>query len=323
MANQKDEKTEARRPWSPRVFRVARATLAAGAVVTCFGFIALRTSYARASDAAMNFGDELLHLGERNPSGELKDSVYRLSINGQEAETANGFTRHSMTEVLDYFKAECDEHADGLVDKFATLDSSLVNLEPASGAPGYATIRDEKPDQGFVFCATTDHPVSKEERMSRLRQLVVTGDLGTLGDIRYVAVRKVDGGSHVVAAWTHGRFDLYAMFPKQGDAPGEDFPVAPRPEGSRRIFDGHIAGATYGVNIYEAKGEPDAVLAGVDTKLKAAGWKATPIFERIPKVAHAYSMGENLDILVNINQSTATTSSVTYVLSQMAGTTAR
>jgi hypothetical protein len=333
MAKQAEEKTgtppetsrgtSPRTPFAPRFFRVARATLAAAAVTTCFGFIALRTSYASASDAAMNFGDELLHLGERNPSGELTESIYHLNINGQRAETANGFTRHSMGEVLDYFKAQCDQHAEGLVDVFADLDSNLVDMQPVHGAPGYATIRGDKPSQGFVFCASTDHELTKQEKLGRFRKLTTTGDLGSLGAIRYVAVQKVEGGSHVVAAWTHGSFNLYAMFPREGDSPGLDFPAAPRPDDSRRIFAGLIDGASYGANIYEVKGEPDAVFAGVDAKLKAAGWKATPIYRRIPKVGYAYSLGDKLDLLITVNKATREDSSVTYLVSETIGTVAR
>jgi hypothetical protein len=308
---------------APRFFRVVRATVAAAAITTCFGFIALRTSYASANDAAMNFGDELLHLGERNPSGEVKDSSYHLNINGQQAETSNGFTTHTMGEVLDYFKKECDEHAQGLVDTFADLDGTLVDMKPVGGAPGFATIRGEKPNEGYVFCASADHELTKQEKLARLRALTTTGDLGSLGDIRYVAVQRVPEGSHVVAAWTHGTFNLYAMFPKDGDAPGEDFPAAPRPDGSRRIFAGLIGGAAYGANVYEVKGEPDAVFAGVDAKLKAAGWKATPIYKRIPQVAHAYSLGDRLDIVVNVKKARGENSSVAYVLSEMIGTVSR
>jgi hypothetical protein len=328
MAKRTEETTgtarpASRSPFAPRFFRVIRATIAAAAVTTCFGFVALRTSYASASDAAMNFGDELLHLGERNPSGEVTGSSYRLSINGQKAETANGFTRHSMGEVLDYFKAQCDQHAEGLVDTFANLDSSLVDMKPVSGAPGYATVRGEKPDEGYVFCASADHELSQKEKVARISNLTRTGDLGSLGDIRYVAVQKVEGGSHVVAAWTHGTFNLYAMFPKTGDAPGDDFPAAPRPDGSRRIFAGLIDGAPYGATVYQVKGDPDAVFAGVDAKLKAAGWKPTPIYKKIPKVAHAYSLGDKLDIVVNVSKARGDDSSVAYVLSEMIGTVTR
>jgi hypothetical protein len=326
MAKQADEEKRTMRTLrntGPRFLRVMRATLAAAAVTTCFGFIALRTGYARASDVAMNFGDELLHLGERNPSGEVTDSVYRLNINGQQAETANGFTTHSVSEVLDYFKVQCDEHAEGLVDKFASLDSSMVDLQPAGGAAGYATIRNEQPSQGYVFCASADHDLSQSEKVMRLKRLADSGDLGSLGDIRYVAVRKVEGGSHVVAAWTHGSFNVFAMFPRDRDAPGEDFRSAPRPDNSRRIFAGHVDGAAYGANIYQVKGEPDVVFESVDATLKTAGWKAIPIYKRIPKAAHAYSMGDKLDIIVSVNKASHDNSSVTYVVSQMASTASR
>jgi hypothetical protein len=327
MTKRNDEtqkrETQERRGWTPRIFRLLRATAATAVVVTAFGFIALRTSYARASDAGMSFGDELLHLGQHNPSGEVKDSVYELSINGQQAETTNGFTRRPMKEVLDYFKTQCDEHGQGLADKFANLDTSLVDLEPASGAPGYAAIRSEKPSQGYVFCAALDHAPTKSETLAHFQELVRTGDLASLGGIRYVAVEEVEGGSHVVAAWTQGKFNMYAMFPKEGDAPGDDFSIAPRPEGSRRLFAGRLGAATYGLNIYEAKGNPDTVFQDVDAKLKAAGWKPTPVFRRVPQVGHAYSMGEKFDILVNINQSSPTTSSATYVVSEMPGAAIR
>jgi DNA primase len=57
----------------------------------------------------------------------------------------------------------------------------------------------------------------------RVTEFSLTGDAARLGDMRYVAARKQDNGkTQVIAIWSEGKFDIAAMFPDEGDAPGTD-----------------------------------------------------------------------------------------------------
>jgi hypothetical protein len=77
--------------------------------------------------------------------------------------------------------------------------------------------------------------------------------------------------------WTLDKFNIREMLPEEGDAPGEDFPALPRPEGSRRLFSLQIVGAPYGINVYESTHEPVALANSYDQRLTSDGWFAIDI----------------------------------------------
>ncbi len=76
--------------------------------------------------------------------------------------------------------------------------------------------------------------------------------------MRYVfAERSRNGGAHFVVFWSEGELNLFDMFPAAGDAPGQDPPDVPRPEGSRRILSAWEHGEPASMTIY-AGGRRDA-----------------------------------------------------------------
>ena len=304
------------------VARSVRVTLATGCVMTAFGLVAVRVSYARATQAGMDFGDQLRQLGDHHLSGDLNGDAYEVLLNGQVINSSSADTSRPVHEVLAYFQAQCNEDAVGLGDKLAHLGPTVSTLSSQAGIPGFMTIRREQEDAGFVFCMATDHELVGPEQLDRIKA-AASGDLGKIGDIRYVSVRVQGDHTNVVAAWTRGKFDVAAMFPQNRDSPGDDFANVPRPEGSRRILSGTVTGAPFGVNAYEVPGEPDAVMASVDAKLQAAGFKPTSMPDETAKASHFYSLGDVLDIGVNAIATSGGKTNVSYMVSRGVNTVTR
>jgi len=303
--------------------RGLRVSLGLVFVAACFGVIAVRATYARAADAGLDFGEELRQMTERNLSGDLTGEVYQLAVNGQPFDSSNIATSRPMREVLDYFQDQCTNNGDGLGDSLQHLRRTVRELPRTAGHPGFMIVRKDAEDRGFVFCMGADHELSTKEKIERINLLASTGDLGQVGDVRYVAVAKDPGGSSTTSMWTHGTFNINAMFPKSGDAPGEDLGAVPRPAGSRRILTGLIVGAPFGVNAYEFPGAPKAAMAAVDSKLAATGWKAVSIPDMNTKGARFYSLGNAMDVVVTARGMRGGRSNVAYMVSRGVGTVSR
>jgi acetylornithine deacetylase/succinyl-diaminopimelate desuccinylase-like protein len=310
---------QAGKAWVMRGLRVA---LASAVVLVAFGLVAVRISYARATEAAMDFGDELRRVGEHHLSGDMNADAYEVLLNGQSVHASNAETTRPMHEVLAYFQAQCKEDGLGMSDKLTHLQPTLNTLASTPGVPGFMTIRREQEDRGFVFCMAADHELSTHEQLLRLKR--AHSDFGTIGDIRYVSVRKDGARSNVVAAWTHGSFDIRVMFPESGDAPGEDFANVPRPDGARRIMTGTVTGAPFGVNAYEVSGDAPSVISAVDAKLVSAGWKPTSAPSGLAQAGRFYSLGNALNVGVAATKAaTSGKTDVSYIVSRGVGSVTR
>jgi hypothetical protein len=289
--------------------------LASSFVLACFGVVVLKTSYARANDAAMSFGEQLLTVGP-SLAGDVKADYYTVSINEQPIAIATGATTRPIEEVVSYFENECKTHAEGLPDRFVALDDSLRELTPSTGKPGFGTVATQRGPKAFVVCFAVDHELTQTEKFDRIHLVATTGDLSKLGDVRYVTMEKlqVGEGTHVVSAWTKGAFNLVKAFPKDGDAPGHDWPDAPRPEGSRRIFTAGVEGATAGVTVYQVDGASNIVEERVRGALAGAGWKILHVPDQVPQFSKAFGRSGN-DLLVTVHEGEPGKSTVAYMYS--------
>jgi hypothetical protein len=307
--------------WFARGVRVSLGVVVVGGALTA---VAGRVSYARASDVGLNFGEELRSLGEGRLSGTMSNEAYELSLNGQPFDTNTAASHKSMAELLDFFQTECNTNSDGLGDELGHLDTTL-HAQPKStkGVPGYMTIRKESVDKSFIFCIAPDHELTTKEAFGRMSEVAKYGDVGRLGDVRYISVMKDQGGSTVSAMWTHGTMNVSAMFPSVGDAPGEDLGSVPRPDGARRVLTGHIIGAPYGVNVYQVAGKPAAALEAVDAKLQASGYKPVAIPDEVKAPAKFYTLGNAMDVEVIARGTHGGKTDVAYMVSRAIGTVSR
>ena len=300
-----------------------RVSVAGTFVLVAFGVVAVRISVARAADVGMTFGDQLMFVGETHASGNVDAEVYHVKFNGQTVDSTNASSPLPMREILDYAATQCKEHADGLRDAFQHLGRSLATKAPTGGGPGALVVHEEYAERGFVFCVSPDHPLTEMELLGRMRDVAETGDFNRVGAMRYLAVRRVGHTSKVVTAWTDGAFEFAKMFPDTGDVPGDDFVGVPRPDGARRTISATVVGAPAGVNAYAVQGKVNDVLAGVDTKLIAAGWASVPTARGVPNAGKYYTLRSKEDLVVTASDGSDGTTSIGYVVSRGIGSTSR
>jgi hypothetical protein len=271
----------------------------------------------------MSFGDQLRAMETEHVAGAVPGDAYEVVLNGQPVESSNATTGHSMHEVLDYLRAECTHDAKGLADKFSHLDQALDRLTLDKGTDGFLVVRREQDDRGFVLCFAVDGPQALPDTLGRLKRAGMTGDLAQVGDLRYATVHRQGTGTWVSTVWTRGSFSPTAMFPKAGDAPGEDFGGVPRPEGGRRIVSGTIVGAPVAINAYEVMGPSAPIRQHVDEMLVTAGWKAVPMAKGVPDIDHFFTLGNTMDVGVDVREVRPGVTHVSYVVSKGIGSAAR
>jgi hypothetical protein len=306
--------------WGGRALRVSFAWM------VLIGFLALvvaRVTIAAAADAGMNFSDELMRVGEHHVGGEVLDSVYDIELNGQTFYSSNSASPKSMEAVLDYFQAQCRHHSMGLRDSFEHLDTTMQTLPDAPTASadseGVLVVRKDAGDRGYIFCVAPDHTLTRGEIVERIARFGRTGDLSSVGELRYIATRKAEDVTQVVTAWTAEPLRLAEMFPVEGEVPGVDYGNVPRPDGARRTLSGSIKGSPFGLNTYEVHGAVPSVLSNVDAKLTAAGWRRESGGPDIPENGRFYALGSSLDLVVAVDDVGSGLTRATYAVSYNRG----
>lgn len=277
--------------WSVKFTRLAVYFVV---VATILGLVAGRIAYAHARQAALDTGKELVRLTE---AGHLS-GVNRLRINGSLVKVSSSVSNLDHQAVLDRFQKECEDHADGMAEEFAALGTALETKPRDQGFPGVGVLRHDDDKGGMVVCFATGKAEGEKEMLGRIAEFAKTGDLGSLGSVRYVMAKKgTSAASHVVALWTEGSVDVKKMFPDQGDAPGNDAAGVLRPPSSRRLMTAYAEGAPYGVRVYESTLGRDALLAEYDKVMPSTGWMAYPrAVEAVPS-SRSFSK-EGHDIIV-------------------------
>jgi hypothetical protein len=266
--------------------------------------VAVRSVRGDAKKGALQLGSELATFGDVAGGPD-----YRVLLNGESLHFASATTDKSVDEVLDRFEGECREHSGGLEGDFARLASTLSSkLPPTFPADvlhrtAIGILRDGTPEKGFVSCFAHDGDGGYGALLAALRELSRTGDLASLGALRYVlAERRPDGSTHVISAWTDGSFRLDAMFPATGDAPGNDPGEPVRPPQSRRLLSASVAGSPFGVLLYESTASQQAILAHYDTAMTAEGWKAIALGDDTALGAGRAFTRQGVDLMIHTSQ---------------------
>jgi hypothetical protein len=248
-----------------------KGMLRAVAYGTVFGIVcacvSVRFARAEVIDNSIIVGRQMTELAQSSKTQALK-----VVMNGQEMIFASQGSHDSPEAILDRYEKLCKDNAAQSTDEWKDL---------AAKAPGGArgkdlaetggTMRGGSREEGTVMCFVKSSS-SKTKIGEALATFQATGDMGAIGQLRYAYVRKTkNGGTHVLTMWTLDKFNVREMLPEEGDAPGDDFPELPRPEGSRRLFAIKIVGAPYGLNVYESEQEPVALANGYDQRLTEKG----------------------------------------------------
>lgn len=244
----------------------------ANAVGIVCAFFSVRFARAEVIDNALVVGRQMTELAQSS-----KNQALAVRMNGQQVVYASQLSHDSPEAILDRYERLCKENAAQSPEDWKDLGAKA---QPSAGkdiAETGGTMRGGSKDEGTVMCFVRSS-TSKPKIGEALAAFQATGELGALGQLRYAYVRKTKkGATHVLAMWTMDKFNVMEMFPETGDAPGEDFAELPRPADSRRLFSVQIAGAPYGLNVYESNEDPTVLANAIDERLTKNGWFAIDI----------------------------------------------
>ncbi|XYH94742.1 hypothetical protein ACMHYB_44020 [Sorangium sp. So ce1128] len=252
--------------------KILRLTAYSCTVSLATAILAARFGYGQIERSTIHLGEELIRLTESERTGRH----YKFRLNGELLNIASKTTNLPFEGILDQFQRACAERADDIPEELARLGEASAPgaSQSALRAPGVGVFREERDGRGVVLCFAQGGPTDYVSVFRRLSEFAETGDLGKLGDLRYIMARRTQPGSHVVAVWTDGPLPLRAMFPDDADAPGTDAVSAARPYGTRRILSATVEEAPYGVHLYESVTPPSVIVEHYDREMLRLGWEA-------------------------------------------------
>ena len=263
---------------------VARVAAYLALVNLGISYLLMRSAYAGAEKAVQRLGTQLT----RQLGSKVLGEPQVVSVNGQLLFLAAKETELSVKSVLDEFDAHCEAHSGGLREEFEKIPGfdqrKLALPESMRDAGRIGIIRSDAghasptETEGHLVCiAQPKDGGGIRGLLTRVNEFMASGDASRLGDMRYVAARKLGNGkTQVIAIWTEGTFNIEAMFPDQGDAPGTDARDFPRPPNAVRSFSAVIPDHPYAVRFYDSREPPAKVLAFYDKTLAEAGWATRP-----------------------------------------------
>ena len=267
---------------------IRQVRLAAYSLVVfgALAFLAARSVYADVREIGLGVGHQLAELED------LTGGAYVVRVNGAEVHWASARTEQSVTQVLDRYEEHCRRSPSALGVALEEIPRALEDrVTLAKSDPARAGIvRDEQNGRGMVACFVREHASDDLDEVRRsLEALARTGDLASMGQLRYVfAEPRERGGTRVVTMWSDGSLDLGRMFPAEGDAPGTDSSVVPRPAGSRRTLSASVLGFPAAVRIYESDAIASELVADAGRALRAAGFEeAVPTRSSDERLARA------------------------------------
>lgn len=255
-----------------KVRGLLRATFVAVVMLVVVLSGLLTTAKARLGETLLNFGEQLSQLTDAK-SGS-KQSI--LTINGLALHHGTASTPLTIKDALDRMQQLCSAHGglevpEALL-KIKSRPSNRVGIDKLDG-----TFRHQTAQAWMLVCIDTERPLTLHELSARLQAFSKTGDLSSVGKLHYVLARREKSVTSLLAFWTEGTAQLLAMFPKAGDAPGQDIADVPRPERAVRIFSAREEGMPYAVTMYRSPTEsPQALLEWYRGCLAQHGWQLVP-----------------------------------------------
>ncbi len=249
-------------------FGMGRA-LTVGILIVGVAFGAcLSSAEAHLGESLMGFGEELAKWTNARP--DSKEG--HLNVNGLEVHRMTVSTPLGIKDSLDRLQRVCQQRG-GFENPASLLGARSAN--PNNPLPGKwdGALRHENNHAGVLTCIDTDRPLGVAELARRMQQFVKTGNLSDVGKLRYVLARREGSVTSLLVLWTEGKASLLDMFPKSGDAPGQDLLDVPRPEGAARLLSASELGSPYGITVYRApKQSPESLRNWYSARLKERGW---------------------------------------------------
>lgn len=242
-----------------------------------FGVLTVLCGYCSVRNARAEMQQQSLQLGRKMAAlaGAHHHDVNRLVINGQPMFVGSSISADSPKQVLDRYEQLCKTNpgqpSAGWTELVKENGGKPIESAPEVASSGVMRGGDET--EGTVLCFVKG-PETKATTREALTAFAETGELGALGQMRYVYSKKSKSGKTLVlTAWTEEKFNLFDMMPENGkDVPGDDFAEMPRVPASQRVLSARAEGKPYGVNVYKTSDAPEKTLAFFDVEMKKQGW---------------------------------------------------
>lgn len=234
------------------------------------GAFQLRAAHAEVKNRTVELGRQMVQL-----ANATQHDVNKLNLNGQPIWIGSSLARDSVTNVLDRYEADCHKNLAQPTESWRELANKIDEKKESRPAISTGVMRGGGASEGTVVCFTKNEG-SKPTVREALKTFADTGELGALGNLRYVYARESDKGRTVVlTAWTDDKFNLTDLVPKEdGEARGSDFKDIPRPPTANRLLSAQVDGTPFGVNVYRSKQAPAAVVGFYDDEMIKHGWYA-------------------------------------------------
>ncbi len=276
-----------------RVLGIGRVLVYGSAVAGTLGFFTMRSAIADFREQTLQIGHDIAGMTD------LLGTTAEIMLNGEAVNVSTATTDQPLTTVLDRFEASCNDSPGPMkdvLDKVLNTPQGKVAAKAQNLSP-FGVQRTVSADgkEGTVLCFANPNGKSVEWR-DALKTLRETGDLGALGNFRYVyVVRQGNGKSAIRTIWTEGHFNLdRVMPPAEGDAPGSDEARLPRPQNARRLFTATATSTSYAARFYETGDSPAQALEAYDGSMTKLGWKRVALTETLAD-AHWYLNPETLE----------------------------
>jgi hypothetical protein len=252
-----------------------RGLLRAGGYVAVLslglGAFQLRQAHAELKNRTLDLGRQMYQLANAS-----QQDVNKLNLNGQIMWMGSSLSHDSAATVLDRYEAECKKNAAQSPESWRQLTQKANEKNGETGGMSSSGVmRAGSQTEGTVLCfVKTEH--SKPGIGEAFKSLAETGELGAVGDLRYVwAKQGASGNTTVLTAWTDDHFNLAELVPAEGkEARGTDLPNLPRPQDSSRLFAAQVEGTPFGLNVYRSKQGPAKVISYYDDEMRKRGWLA-------------------------------------------------
>ncbi|MCL2447569.1 MAG: hypothetical protein FWD17_01340 [Polyangiaceae bacterium] len=261
-------------PWRAAriVFGTVRVAVYAAVVATVIAVLAFRAVRVQAAERALSLGRELV------PFKDLLHGTQRISLNGESMFIASAVTDERMGEVLDRWETECASQSGGLAEQFDALPpaakTELASKAPAAWQNRLGIWREERDTEGSIVCLERRPGHGLRDAIAAMATFAKSGDVGAIGNFRYVYVRATDAGrTHVLTSFTEGSFNVWNVVGRGGREPaGNDPPETPRPPMSSRKLSAEV-NRMYGTYVFTSASPPEEVLEFYETELPGKGWQ--------------------------------------------------
>lgn len=284
-----------RRTGGLKLRALMRLALYLGFVSACSVAWLIHAAHAELEQRALSVGREL----ERSP--RKLDGTTTLRVNGQELSLNSSVVARSADDVVDRFVKLCAKQQGGIREDLAAAISKGADLPEGEDFGMFRSARGER--DAAAACVARSGAGGMKALVDDLGRALSSGDLGLLGQFRYVYARKArqGGGTHVISIWSHGSFKLDEMFPDRGDVAGRDLVEGARPPSSVRVIAAEGVNNAYQAVFYESGAPLADALEGYGQALERRGYR--PMIEKsiadsLPVSVRVYRRSDQDEIAV-------------------------